>query len=166
MAKQGKAVRMGPISLFVLIVVVCVAVLAALSFTTAQAQYTVAKRQASMETSYYANDAVGERLLFEANEQLPAIWATGASPSSAAGTLCSRLNATISEAAQARGVSLGLLESDGNTIKATISAPDGRTLNIVLELKRGANVEVKQWKITTERNEEITDGKLFTGSGM
>ena len=44
MAKSRGSVRMGPISLFALIIILCLAVMAVLAVTTAQASYTLTQR--------------------------------------------------------------------------------------------------------------------------
>lgn len=50
MAKPHGSVRIGPISLFTLIIILCLAVLAVLSLTTARAELSITERQAATTT--------------------------------------------------------------------------------------------------------------------
>ena len=64
MTTRGRgSVRIGPISLFALVIILCLAVMAVLSVTTAQATYAAAERQASFTTDTYANERAGQELV-------------------------------------------------------------------------------------------------------
>lgn len=67
------SVRIGPISLFVLIIVLCLAVLAVLSLQTARAELAVAQRQALMTQDVYVNEKEGQEFI----SQIDAILAWG-----------------------------------------------------------------------------------------
>ena len=54
---------MGPISLFALVVALCLAVMAVLAVTTARANAALAERQAAFTASDYANEAAAQELL-------------------------------------------------------------------------------------------------------
>ena len=54
---------MGPISLFALVVALCLAVMAVLAVTTARASGSLAERQAAFTADDYANEAVAQELL-------------------------------------------------------------------------------------------------------
>ena len=61
MTTRGRgSVRIGPISLFALVIILCLAVMAVLSVTTAQATYAAAERQASFTADTYANERAGQ----------------------------------------------------------------------------------------------------------
>lgn len=53
-AKSHGSVRMGPISIFTLVIILCLAVMAVLSFSTAKATYASSQRHASSTTELYA----------------------------------------------------------------------------------------------------------------
>lgn len=59
MAKPHGSVRIGPISLFTLIIILCLAVLAVLSLTTARAELSITERQAQTTTETYALETAG-----------------------------------------------------------------------------------------------------------
>ena len=54
---------MGPVSLFALVVALCLAVMAVLAVTTARASMALAERQAAFTADDYANETVGQELL-------------------------------------------------------------------------------------------------------
>lgn len=78
MAKSRGSVRMGPISLFALIIILCLAVMAVLAVTTAQASYTLTQRQAAAAEEAYAVETAGQRFLGGLDAELAAAHAAGA----------------------------------------------------------------------------------------
>ncbi len=63
MAKPHGSVRIGPISLFTLIIILCLAVLAVLSVTTARAELSITERQAATTTETYQLETVGQQFV-------------------------------------------------------------------------------------------------------
>ena len=63
MNSTNGSVRIGPISLFTLVIILCLAVMAVLSATTAQATYSAAEKQALFTNDTYQNEqgAAGRR---------------------------------------------------------------------------------------------------------
>ncbi len=61
-AKPHGSVRIGPISLFTLIIILCLAVLAVLSLTTARAELSITERQAAT-TETYALETAGQEFV-------------------------------------------------------------------------------------------------------
>ena len=61
MNSTNGSVRIGPISLFTLVIILCLAVMAVLSATTAQATYSAAEKQALFTNDTYQRD--GSRVL-------------------------------------------------------------------------------------------------------
>ena len=56
MAKQG-SVRIGPVSILVLIIILCLAVMAVLTLITSEAEESITVRQEESTTAFYANEA-------------------------------------------------------------------------------------------------------------
>jgi hypothetical protein len=56
-------VRIGPISLFTLIIILCLAVLAVLSITTARAELSITERQAATTTETYQLEVQGQEFV-------------------------------------------------------------------------------------------------------
>lgn len=63
MARRRSPVRMGPISIFVLIIILCLAVLATLSFATSHAQVSIEERQEEMTHATYANEVAAQQFV-------------------------------------------------------------------------------------------------------
>ena len=62
-AKPHGSVRIGPISLFTLIIILCLAVLAVLSLTTARAELSITERQAQTTTETYVLETAGQEFV-------------------------------------------------------------------------------------------------------
>lgn len=72
MAKPHGSVRIGPISLFTLIIILCLAVLSVLSLTTARAELSVTERQAATTTETYQLESAAQIFVAEVNAALSA----------------------------------------------------------------------------------------------
>lgn len=70
MAKPHGSVRIGPISLFALIIVLCLAVLTVLSVTTSLAELSTTERQAATTTETYQLESVGQRFVADIDAAL------------------------------------------------------------------------------------------------
>ena len=68
--RANNSVRMGPISLFTLVVVLCIAVMSVLCFSLAHSSLTVAQRQADFATDSYANESAGQEFVAAVDEVL------------------------------------------------------------------------------------------------
>lgn len=70
MAKPHGSVRIGPISLFTLIIILCLSVLAVLSVTTARAELSVTERQAATTTETYGLETAAQMFVAEVDGAL------------------------------------------------------------------------------------------------
>lgn len=77
MSKSHGSVRMGPISIFTLLIVLCLAVMAVLSISTSQATYVLAQRQANATVALYANEAAAQDLVAHVDQTLAQARAQG-----------------------------------------------------------------------------------------
>lgn len=68
--RDAGAVRLGPVSVFVLVMGVCLAVLAVLCLATGQAQRATAERQAATLEATYANEAAANAVLAQVEGSL------------------------------------------------------------------------------------------------
>ena len=152
MSSPKGSVRIGPITLFTLVIVLFLAVLGALAVTTAQATYAAAEKQASFTEDTYANEAAAQGLVAEIDRVL-------------SGVRESKGNLDAALAA----VKLVLPDNahlDDNTISATFTAQSGRTLAIALEIRMNATYEIISWKATTQWVNENTGEKLWAGTAQ
>ena len=126
MAKPHGSVRIGPISLFTLIIVLCLAVLTVLSVTTSLAELSTTERQAATTTETYQLESVGQQFVADVDAAL------------AEGTLEDVLQRYSDSTVR-----------DGELISATFSMESGRTLAIVLRIQNNTYT-IEQWKVTAE----------------
>lgn len=70
MAKPHGSVRIGPISLFTLIIILCLAVLATLSVTTARAELSITERQAATTTETYQLETTAQTFVADVDTAL------------------------------------------------------------------------------------------------
>ena len=142
MARQG-SVRIGPVSILVLIIILCLAVMAVLTLVT-EAEESITVRQEESTTAFYANEA-------EAQEYL------------------ARLDGLLARANGAHANVLSAIEvsdaPDGYTyengvLSISFEQDNGRRLDIELSIPTTAGYEIISWRASTEWNEEDPD-KVF-----
>ena len=138
MAKPHGSVRIGPISLFTLIIVLCLAVLTVLSVTTSLAELST-ERQAATTTETYQLESVAQQFVADIDAAL------------AEGTLEDVLQRYSDSVVR-----------DGELISATFSMESGRTLAIVLRIQNDTYT-IEQWKVTTEWTDDGTGENLWLG---
>lgn len=186
MAKPHGSVRIGPISLFTLIIVLCLAVLTVLSVTTSLAELSTTERQAATTTETYQLEAVGQQFvadvdaaLAEGGDALSKVLvdygiqvqssSTGGSEElvieddtvtgEPVGGDLGRPSAT--EAADGSPVTFSGTR-DGDLISVTFSMESGRTLVVVLRIQNDTYT-IEQWKVTTEWTDDGTGENLWLG---
>lgn len=186
MAKPHGSVRIGPISLFTLIIVLCLAVLAVLSVTTSLAELSTTERQAATTTETYQLEDVGQQFVANVDAALAqgdaavddvlARYGIQGSESSEA-TATEELvieDESLSGEAATESVEISLAEGEGapvasfgqrsgDEVAVTFSVESGRTLNIVLRLNDNATYTIEQWKVTTEWTDDGTGENLWLG---
>ena len=153
------SVRMGPISIFTLVIVICLAVMATLALTTARADTALAERQASFTADDYANECLGQAFLAEVDAALASARAAGLGPAEAAAALAEELDnlaARAKDTAAADGHTLQA-QADGNAISVRVDAPSGRTLTIRLAVTSNGELAISYWKPSTTWTEDTSD---------
>ena len=164
MARKPKSattgsVRMGPISIFTLVIVICLAVMATLALTTARADTALAERQASFTADDYTNECLGQAFLAEVDAALASARAAGLGPAEAAAALAEELDnlaARAKDTAAADGHTLQA-QADGNAISVRVDAPSGRTLTIGLAVTSNGELAISYWKPSTTWTEDTSD---------
>lgn len=191
MAREKGSVRIGPVSVFSLVIILGLAVLAVLSAATSHASNAEAQTQASFTASAYANDAaaaeslaaIDSTLAREAAEQSgegdAADDSGAARPDGVVGdSISSRSDGAagvfdvdsameaVSEVLPQGDLAEGITavsSIEGNAVQMVFSAQDGRTLTVSLEVCDNLTYEVTQWRVTTEWNQEPEENKLWSG---
>lgn len=134
------SVRMGPISLFALMVLLSLAVLAVLAISTAQATYASAEKQALFNDDTYANEVEAQEFLALIDGELARSRTEGKDGAEALDDLATKIpaGATIED----------------NEVRASFAQESGRTLAITITVTDDATYEITQWQATTTWNTE------------
>lgn len=164
---QGRAdnVRIGPISLFTLIIVLCMAVLAVLSFSTAHASMVMAERQATATTELYLDEVAAQDFVAGLDGQLAAVRASGGNGAAGAKRVSDAL-IDLRDAAQAATagqveVTAGIADTD---VTARFECQNGRTLYLAITILPDATYRIDTWKMSAVQNEAQPEGSLWTGA--
>lgn len=153
MTARGRgSVRIGPISLFALVIILCLAVMAVLSVTTAQATLAAAEKQAAFTADTYANERAAQELTAEVDAALAPVRAAGGGLDEAV-------------AAVERALPEGAV-MDGTTVKAEFATDSGRSLAIELQIHKDATYSVSSWKATTKWTENGAGETLWSGAAQ
>ena len=178
-AEHETNVRVGPITVFTLIAVLCMAVLAVLSVSTANASQTMAQRQADAVSQMYLDEAAAQAFLAELDGALAPVrdgGASGAAASAAAESGLARARQAAVDAADkmiaageaslpegVAGVQVNASVGSSSTINADFTCGNGRKLDVVLSIRDDGTLRVDRWKMRAVQNEEQPGGLLWTG---
>lgn len=163
MERRPSTVRMGPISVFALAIILCLAVLGVLSVTSAAAGSALAQRQAEFTADDYRNEIAGQSFYARADDVLAQVRAQGGDAQAAAAALDAAVVDIGSAASSDAGVPITLSTSlDGGELEVRVQAQSGRCLDIEFVIQPDATLSVAAWKATTLWTEDTTD-HLWTG---
>ena len=172
MSRQANnSVRMGPISLFTLVVVLCIAVMSVLCFSLSHSSLTVAQRQADFATDSYANESAGQEFVAAVDEVLAGLRAdaggSAARADGAAGAASGKAvvigKKSALAALEARGADLApgaTLSFGSDSVTADFLLPSSRRLYVELAIDDDATYHVVQWKQTT-RQDKVDNSQLL-----
>lgn len=152
MNSTNGSVRIGPISLFTLVIILCLAVMAVLSATTAQATYSAAEKQALFTNDTYQNEQAAQSAVAVIDAALEDVRASG-------GGLDEALTA-VDEALPADA------QRDGSRVLMTFASSSGRTLDVELTITANATYEISQWKATTQWTNDGPGATLWSGAAQ
>lgn len=157
-------VRIGPISLFTLIIVLCMAVLAVLSFSTAHASMVMADRQATATSELYLDEMAAQEFVAGVDAQLAAVREAGGDGAAGVQRVSSALidlrDAAQDATAGQVEVTAGLSDS---SVTARFECQNGRTLYIAMTILSDATYRIDTWKMSAVQNEAQPEGSLWTG---
>ena len=152
MADEKRTIRIGPLTVFVLVVVVCLAVMAVLSVATAHAARAESTAQASFADEAYDNDAAAARALQVIDETLAGDSVAGADALTAAAHAAQALPAEANAQAQ------------GTQVAMAFAALGGRTLSVRIEVQDDLTYRIVEWTTGVDRDETQEEVRLWTGA--
>lgn len=160
MNEQSGSVRIGPISMFTLIAVICMAVLAVLAIATANASYNMAKLQADSIKEQYVAESAAQDFVALVDSQINQSQGTG---SSRVAAFNNSLNATVARIQEETNNKVTVsAQTQDNRILAQFTCTNGRMLDIVLKVEDSGSYEITQWDMTATRN-DVQDENLWSG---
>lgn len=191
MAKSAKTIRIGPLSLFALIAMLFLSTLAVLSFTTAKASLNLSELQSTSMNQQYQAENAGQQFLALLDRQYAngsispsAASSSGASSSSASnaesliddianiaaappaassGAPSSPVDSLAKEAAASISPDIVATASiNGSTVAAQFACPNGRVLDIEIQLSSGKTLHIVKWNMTAKVN-SAEAGNLWSG---
>lgn len=145
---QG-SVRIGPVSIFALVIIMCLSVMAVLASATAHANVNEAQKQADFTIGTYANETAAQEFVAQIDGVLAQTKAQGGDKEAAMAAIKAILPA------EAR--------ISGNVISLAFVATDGRCLTASLEIHDDLTYQITRWKVTTQWNLDDSETTLWTG---
>ena len=136
---ESRPVRLGWLSLLLTVIILCLATLSVLSFSTARADLALAQKQARQAQSVYALECAGQQWLAELDAALAQAEGYGGAGCAAAAWHC-----------QGRP-----------RCERRAGAPDGRSLSVFAELTADGGYRVIQWQQSAEWAGEAEAPALF-----
>lgn len=147
-------VRIGPISIFTLIIVICLAVLAVLAVATSHASLTMAERQATAVTSMYVNESAAQAFLAELDDVL-------AAREGSAGVEAQLEDLCYAAEDAVGGEVTATASFEDDHVMAQFNHADGRMLEVTVTIRGESTYRIDQWKVTAVQNEEQPQGSLW-----
>lgn len=156
-------VRIGPLSVFVLVAILALSVMGVLVFTTANASFVLARRQAAFVESAYGNERVAQAFVATIDDALVPVREGTTDGGSAVARVEGALDAACVAARKAGGsqVSVQARMGAGGVVDAVFSHGDGRSLSVKMRIDEGGTYEIEEWQATKVQNEEQEDGQLY-----
>ena len=130
---ESRPVRLGWLSLLLTVIILCLATLSVLSFSTARADLALAQKQARQAQSVYALECAGQQWLAELD----------------GGT--AELDALLPHGTA----------REGPGVSAVLEGADGRSLSVFAELTADGGYRVIQWQQSAEWAGEAEAPALF-----
>lgn len=143
---QG-SVRMGPISLFTLVILICLAVLGLLAISTSQATYAAAERQAKFMQETYENETAAWEFVETVDEAVETVRLSG-------GTMDDAM------AAVERAVPSDAIVS-GCMVTMRFKGDLGRTLEVRIVVNNDATMSIVDWIAGMERSSDASGETLW-----
>lgn len=145
-------VNIGAISIFALIVILCMAVLSVLAVSTAHSSLVLSQRQAASTEELYKNETAAQVFVAGLDEL-----------AQGGGVDQPGLTALCNEAEEAAG---GDVEATatlaGDTVRAEFACEGGRTLKIEVAATAGEPIRIDSWRMTAVEVEEQPIGTLYS----
>ena len=160
MSPRGGQVRIGPISLFTLISVICLAVLAVLAITTADASYKIAELQAESTNQQYIAESAAQQFLGAVDQEVSDASGDSSTRVAAVDGALDDIVAQVQESAGSKVTVAAQTSGDG--INAQFACKNGRVLDVEIAIQSDGTYEIAKWEMTATENEAQSED-LWSG---
>lgn len=147
--------RMGPLALFTLMAVLCLAVLAVLAASTSHATMALAQRRAKATTQLYLDETAAQTFVAALDEAHGATF-TESDLDAAAEAVREAIPPTVETF-----VYITTTLDDPTTASASFSCGNGRQLDITLHIEDDGSLSTQRWRMMAVVNDEPTIGNLY-----
>lgn len=148
MASRQSAVRIGPVTILVLIIVLCLSVMAVLSLATAHAEKAITNRQVESTTALYENEIEGQTFLAQLDGALAHARATNGTVASALASLDLPEDSTF----------------ENGVLSLAFTQDNGRRLDIQLSIPSTSSYGIVSWRASTDWDETDPDQVFWSTS--
>ena len=138
--RETGSIRIGPLSLFVLVVGLCMAVFAVLSFTTARASAYEAENQRAYTTGTYANEVAAQELVASVDQELAQAKRSGKTAAAALDGV--------------RKVLPDVAKVEGSQVSVAFSSDQVRRLTVSLCINDDLTYTITKWKTSVDWPQE------------
>jgi len=149
-------VRIGSISVFALVVIICLAVLAVLSLSTANASLIMSQRQADALSQQYLGERAAQEFLAGVDDKLSK---GGNAGMEVVVTSLDDLCAAAQNAA--RGRVQANAQVVGDIVTADFTCDSGRVLTVEITVRDDGTYRIDKWKMSAVQNEEPPEGQFY-----
>ena len=149
-------VRIGSISVFALVVIICLAVLAVLSLSTANASLTMSQRQANALSQHYLSERAAQEFLAGVDDELSS---GGRVDMQAVELSLADLCATAQNAARGRVQASAQMVDD--RVIADFTCDNGRVLTVEITVSDDGAYRIDKWEMSAVQNAEPPEGSFY-----
>lgn len=163
--RQKQGARIGPVSIFALLIMICMAVLAVLSLSTANASLVMSQRLGEATDELYLAESSAQAFLADLDDELGEVRDRNGSAETAMSIVRTALLPIRDDAQAVGGGQVEVTAAvSGNTITAEFACQGGRVLSLVVTIREDASYRIDKWKVTAVQNEEQPAGTLWVGA--
>ena len=149
-------VSIGAISIFAFVVILCMAVLAVLTVSTAHSSLVLSKRQAAATQQLYQNELAAQIFVGDIDVAL-----------SSGGGIDAVQEILPKACSHAQNITGGAVTATAqivdDQVKAEFTTAEGRTLKVTLVILPDGTYRIDAWRMTAIVNEEEPAGTLYLG---
>lgn len=163
--RHQENVRIGPISILTLIVVICMAVLAVLSISTAQATEVISHRSAEATTEQYRNERTAQEFVAELDDLLGPLREEGAGTEECLEAVAGSLEELCAAAEERAGGEVSVTaDVEGSSVVAEFTGAGMKRLNIAVGIREDGSYRIEKWKASGLQQEAAGEGSLWMGT--